>query len=374
MLAVRMRYALAMGRVAGIPLYWHWSFLPLLAWIIYRLYQLPRAIDWSQAAWAGVIIVLLFLFVLIHELGHALVARYYGQSTDRIIFFPLGGGAYIPQMPKTVRAEIAVYLAGPLSNLVLAIILLPLLLLSVDGILFLRYYLNPFSNLLLPNNWWAQLLSISIAVNLLLGLLNLIPAYPLDGGRVLQALLRKPLGARKATIFVSILGFLSGVALLVFSYLRGDWVLGAGGLFIMGLSLQALRHGWQQRRLKKYRVESLARELPSTRLYTSDSLAEATAQFKLTDYPVLPVFDSWNNCRGFLTEEMIQERSDSNAEHSVADLFDPFWSTTTRQENLLEATEAILAANAYGAIIYERDQANGLLAMEDVMGLLSRWY
>lgn len=367
-----MRYALAMGRVAGIPLYWHWSFLPVVAWLVYRAYALQNAIDWSQAAWAGMIILLLFCFVLIHELGHALVARYYGQTTERIIFFPLGGGAYIPKMPSSIRQEIAVYLAGPLSNLALALLLLPLLLFSADGALFLRYYLNPFSNTLLPDNWWAQLLSICIAVNLLLGLLNLIPAYPLDGGRVIQALLRKPIGQRRATIVVSSLGLLAGGGLLLFSYRRGDWILAAGGLFIAGLSWQAIRQGWQKRRLQKYHVKELQRPLPLQRLYVSDSLSAATDQFQQTNFPVLAVFDSWHNFQGFLAKENLEEVKSPLALSQVADHFDPFWSTTTPQQNLLLATEAIIAANAYGAIVYEKEQAVGLLAMEDIMELLSR--
>ncbi|MEM7571753.1 MAG: site-2 protease family protein [Bacteroidota bacterium] len=369
-----MRYALAMGRVAGIPLYWHWSFLPVVAWLAYRVYALQNAIDWSQAAWAGMIILLLFCFVLVHELGHALVARYYGQTTERIIFFPLGGGAYIPKMPASIRQEIAVYLAGPLSNLALALLLLPLLLFSVDGALFLRYYLNPFSNMLLPDNWWAQLLSICIAVNLLLGLLNLIPAYPLDGGRVIQALLRKPMGQRRATILVSSLGLLAGGCLLLFSYRRGDWILGAGGLFIAGLSWQAIRQGWQKRRLQKYRVEALQRQLPVQLLYLSDSLSTAADQFQQTNFPVLAVYDSWQNFQGFLAKDSLEEVKPPLAQAKVNDHFDPFWSTTSPQQNLFVATEAIISANAYGAIVYEKERPTGLLAMEDVMELLSSRY
>jgi Zn-dependent protease len=186
-----MKGSWKLGRFAGVDAYVHWSFALLIAWAA-----------WS--AWAGagsllaVALGLAFLFavfgsVLLHELGHALVARRYGVRTQHIVLTPIGGIASLEGMPSAPRAELAVALAGPAVNLVIAA---GLALLSAMGF--------GFGFGLVSALMWA---------NLTLAIFNLIPAFPMDGGRALRALLATRMGKRSATSIAVSLGKVVAIAM-----------------------------------------------------------------------------------------------------------------------------------------------------------------
>jgi Zn-dependent protease len=182
-----LQRGLFLFRLLGIPLYLDLSFLvvlPLLALLIagnlplyLRLFGLPQEEGLLQGPWPFLLGLLaatgLFLSVLLHELGHALAARRYGIATRRITLWLLGGVAQLERIPQEPLKELGVAVAGPLVSFALA--LLFWLLRQGEGVAgFLTHYLA--------------------LVNLTLGLFNLLPALPLDGGRVFRALLalRKP--------------------------------------------------------------------------------------------------------------------------------------------------------------------------------------
>ncbi|MEO0734914.1 MAG: M50 family metallopeptidase, partial [Bacteroidota bacterium] len=175
--------------------------------ILYFAHRPGIGVSFPAFRWYTAVALLLFTFILLHELGHALMARNRGVKAEKIILFPLGGGAYIPQRPKKTRDEVLVYAAGPLANVLLALLALPVLLARPEGELFLRYYLQLSGNLVVRPSFVEQLLGLTIAVNLILAVGNLLPAYPLDGGRILRALLRPSLGQRRATVVITVLGW-----------------------------------------------------------------------------------------------------------------------------------------------------------------------
>jgi Zn-dependent protease/CBS domain-containing protein len=174
------------GRFAGIDVYVHFTFPLLLVWV--------AVIYWNQThTVAGVVsglalILSLFICVVLHEYGHALTARRFGIGTRSITLLPIGGVALLESMPRDPRQEIVVALAGPAVNVAIAVVLYLLLRIgSQPGALF---GLDPGREALLPS---------LLAANVMLVVFNLLPAFPMDGGRVLRALLAMRMDRVRAT-------------------------------------------------------------------------------------------------------------------------------------------------------------------------------
>jgi Zn-dependent protease/CBS domain-containing protein len=194
-----MRWSLKIGRFAGIDVYLHFTFVLLLAFIAFGQWRESRslALAWMEV----VILVAVFTCVLLHEFGHALAARQFGIKTRDITLLPIGGVARLERMPEKPLQELWVAVAGPLVNVVIATLLLALL--GLQGQL--------KSLLRIPealDNYVAML----CLWNLLMVAFNLLPAFPMDGGRVLRAFLAMKLNYATATRLAATVG--QGMALV----------------------------------------------------------------------------------------------------------------------------------------------------------------
>ncbi|MEZ4415780.1 MAG: site-2 protease family protein [Gemmatimonadota bacterium] len=195
----RMAWSVRIARVAGIPVQVHATFLLLLGWIAW--------IHWREggtvaAVVDGVLFILaVFLCVVLHELGHALAARRFGIVTRDITLLPIGGVARLEKMPDKPAQELWVAVAGPLVNVAIAILLWVGL--SWSGTL------RPLETVGVAEGGLPERLLI---VNVMLVMFNLIPAFPMDGGRVLRALLAMRMGLLRATRVAAALG--QGLALV----------------------------------------------------------------------------------------------------------------------------------------------------------------
>lgn len=183
-----MRMSWKLGRVAGIDLYLHPSFLILLAFFG-RSGGLESILLVSAA----------FGCVLLHELGHALMARRFGIGTEDITLYMIGGVARLRRMPKAPGAELLIALAGPAVNVAIALGLGVIVSLGTLG----------GSGSDLPIRSFVVAL---LGINVVLALFNLIPAFPMDGGRVFRALMSGLLGRERATVIAAGLG--RGLALI----------------------------------------------------------------------------------------------------------------------------------------------------------------
>jgi Zn-dependent protease/CBS domain-containing protein len=181
-----MRWSWKIGKPAGITVYMHATFLLLLAYIVIASWAEKHSL--SATIMAVAFILALFACVVLHELGHALVARRYGVRTRDIILLPIGGVARLERMPEQPLQELWVALAGPAVNLVIAAGLFVIL--SALGIPPQLEHLKWLS---------GGFLSRLMLVNLWLVAFNLIPAFPMDGGRVLRALLATRMDYAEAT-------------------------------------------------------------------------------------------------------------------------------------------------------------------------------
>lgn len=194
-----MRWSWKIATLAGIDVYVHSTFLLLVGWVGISHFMARRSL---ADAWAGVVfIVALFGIVVLHEFGHALMARRFGIRTRDITLLPIGGVARLEHMPEEPRQELLVAFAGPAVNIVLAAILY--------GVLTVSGGLAPVEDTKLIG---GDFLSKMLWINVILAAFNLIPAFPMDGGRVLRALLAMKMDYVHATQVAANVG--QGLALL----------------------------------------------------------------------------------------------------------------------------------------------------------------
>jgi Zn-dependent protease/predicted transcriptional regulator len=185
-----MAWSITIGRIAGTAIRIHITFFMLIAWIaIYDYQQGGAAAAWS----ATLFIVLIFACVVAHEFGHILTARAFGVKTPDVTLLPIGGIASMERIPEEPRQELLIAIAGPLVNVAIAAVLI-----LADGL--------AMGDLSAADLERASLLQRLATANVALFLFNLVPAFPMDGGRVLRALLAMRYGAERSTAIAARLG------------------------------------------------------------------------------------------------------------------------------------------------------------------------
>lgn len=230
-----MRWSIRIGRLAGIDVYMHLTFLLLLGWIAVS-YYLPRR-STEDALWGVAFILAVFGVVVLHELGHALAARRYGIETRDITLLPIGGVARLARIPEDPKQELVVAVAGPLVNVVIAAGLFVgvaasggFTLLSPEPLQ--RGEVNPM--LAMPfaeRMFW---------VNVWLVGFNLIPAFPMDGGRVLRSLLAMVTDHAQATSAAALVGQTIAFLFGIVGLFSGNVLLLLVALFVwMGAAAEA---------------------------------------------------------------------------------------------------------------------------------------
>ena len=187
-----MSWSLNIGRVAGTVVRVHLTFLLFLAWIFAASY----ASGGAATAWDSLtFMVLLFLCVLLHEFGHIFAARAFGVPTPYVTLLPIGGVAQLERIPEEPWEEFLIAIAGPLVNVVIA-----------AGLVYLFGAELQTRAAAAVDNMGIPLVDRLASVNLFLALFNMIPAFPMDGGRVLRALLASRFGYVRATEIAASIG------------------------------------------------------------------------------------------------------------------------------------------------------------------------
>lgn len=194
-----MKWSTRIGTFAGIGVYVHTTFLMLIAWVAFVHWQTEHSV---HAAFQGAAFVLaLFGCVVLHEFGHALTARRFGIRTRDITLLPIGGIARLERMPDDPRQELWVALAGPAVNVIIALALFAVV--QVTGTF------APLRTVSVTSGSFVERLML---VNLFLAAFNMLPAFPMDGGRVLRALLAIRMDYTRATQLAATIG--QGMALV----------------------------------------------------------------------------------------------------------------------------------------------------------------
>lgn len=210
-----MSWSLKVARIAGINVYVHVTFLIIVAWFAFQYYVSHHQSVWAALYGAG-LISSVFGVVVLHELGHALAARMFGVRTRDITLYLIGGVARLERMPEDPKQEFTIAVAGPAVNVVLAVICA----------IFIQKFPDLTGRLTfdaIGENFVVEM----FRVNVWLVLFNMIPAFPMDGGRVLRAILAMTMDYVKATQIAAglgqaiafgfgFLGLMQGMPLLMF--------------------------------------------------------------------------------------------------------------------------------------------------------------
>jgi Zn-dependent protease len=250
-----MSYSWKIGTPFGIGVYVHWSFLILPALVLFENLGLG---GWALALFAVGLVLAVFGCIVLHELGHAMTAQRFGIRTRDITLYPIGGVARLERMSEKPWEEFWIAVAGPAVNIVIAA--------ALGGFLF---FAGEVGRLLPLPALGLTFLHLLMMLNLGLAVFNMLPAFPMDGGRVLRALLALRLGRLRATevavgigTFLAVLMAVGGA--LVFQSL--SLVLVGGFVWLMGqaeLAAVYQRHTHQQSQPHELDPHSFAQETPT---------------------------------------------------------------------------------------------------------------
>lgn len=216
-----MRGSYKVLTIRGISINIHWTFLLLIGWVL--LVNTAAGNDINQLSWSLLFLMAVFVCITLHELGHALVAGRFGIQAKEIVLLPIGGIASIEKFPDNPRQELAISIAGPLVNLAIG----GALGLLIPGTPLLKN--DPQMSILHGHDFIYNLRIVNIA----LAVFNLIPAFPMDGGRILRALLGFKLNYIQATTIAATVGRIVAILFIVAGILLINPLLPAIGIFII---------------------------------------------------------------------------------------------------------------------------------------------
>lgn len=224
------KWSLYLGKFSGIKMYIHWSFLILIGWIF--LIHARMGHGW-QAGLLGVAFILaLFACVVLHEFGHALTAKRFNINTRDITIYPIGGIASLERMPEKPGQELLVAFAGPAVNIVIAFALW-VYMWSMDAMPTMAMLENAGNMQDLP--FVFNLFTANIA----LVVFNLIPAFPMDGGRVLRAILAFKMDRAKATYVAAAIGRFFAMLFVIVGFFYNIWLVIIGLFIYLGAGSEA---------------------------------------------------------------------------------------------------------------------------------------
>jgi Zn-dependent protease len=286
-----MSWSVKLVTIKGIPVRIHASFLLVLVLAAVSGLMNAGSEPLRSAGFMVLLVLLLFVCVVLHELGHSLMAQVYGVKVQDITLWPIGGVARMSRLPSRPYQEFLMTAAGPATNLVLAVLLgaAAVTWIGPEQLLRMLSYPRLLSRFLASQGVRPLLLLLAVN-NLILALFNLIPAFPMDGGRILRSLLAVFLPFRRATQLAALLGQALAVLMGIAGLLSGNYLLALIGVFVFIAAFQERRQTLMHESLKGVTVRQAARPI-GPRLAPGISLGQAAAQAAAAPQPAYLVVD-----------------------------------------------------------------------------------
>lgn len=350
-----MKGSWKLGTFTGIGVYVHWTFALLIVWFAYQHFAQSQRLDVTLQ---GVGLVLaIFGCIVLHEYGHALTARRYGIQTEDITLLPIGGVARLQRMPEDPRQELWIAIAGPAVNVVIAGVLFAILNITHG----LKSAEPTHEMVKVGGNFLAQLMYI----NVVLVVFNMIPAFPMDGGRVLRALLAHRLTYVRATQIAATIGQGLAIAFGVLGWFGEQYMLMFVALFVF---LGA------QQESQMVEVRSLLRGVPVRdamirrfrAVVPHDSLDQVVSLLLSGDQQDFPVIDG-NRIVGMLTRaSLLSALAEGKRDATVAEIMRPDCGTVDDAQ-LLEATfERMHQGQCPALPVLHHGELVGMITLENI--------
>lgn len=355
-----MKGSFKLFTVKGIDVGVHFTFALILVWAAYRWgVQVEQGL--TGALFGVVVTLLLFACVTVHELAHSLTAMRYGVTVHHITLLPIGGVAQMESIPSEPREELIMSLAGPLSNISIALLIvlvaLPFRIRATMSVEELFQVLGTVS--------WRGLVAYVVSANLALGLFNLVPAFPMDGGRVLRALLAMRMGQAKATQIAVKIGQALAIALGLWGFLGGGFSLIFIAIFVY---LGASQEG-QAVEIKSVLAETRVGQAMSRSVHTltaTDPVSRAvglTLQGLQADFPVV----DGGRLVGILTgSAVLSALQEGGADTPVSQVMRREFPTVQPADRLFDVRDQMNASGLRAVPVVEEDQVVGLLTAQDI--------
>jgi Zn-dependent protease len=351
-----MSWSWRIGRIAGIDVFVHFTFLLLLGWVMLSHYLEHR--DLLEALYGAGFILVLFGIVVLHELGHAIAARQYGIQTRDITLLPIGGIARLERMPDDPRQELVVALAGPAVNVILAASIY-LGLAVGEGLAGVTQSLRVGGGLLDQLFW----------INVCLALFNLLPAFPMDGGRVLRALLALRMDYVRATHVAASIGQ-AMAALFAFAGLFLNPFLIFIALFVwVGAAQEA---SMVQMRSAIAGIPVMRAMITDFRKMRPDETLAQAVQYVLAGFQQdFPVIDDNEGLVGVLTrDDLIKALGQDGPDIRVADVMRHDFVTAEPRDMLHTALVRLQGCECRTLPVVENGRLLGLLTAENLAEVL----
>ncbi len=369
-----MGASLTILRVRGIDVRVHWSFLLILVYGAFAYSQSASSL--LVGALYGVLtIILLFVCVTLHEFGHAFVAQHYNVQVSSIMLLPIGGVANLEKVPEKPSQEFIIAIVGPLVNFALALLLAPVVFVAV------RYQAQSqgaSSNLLtyladLQSPGVVNMLVYLLSVNLLLGLFNLLPAFPMDGGRILRSLLAMGMDYVKATRISVAVGRMMAILLAVWGIFL--WASGGSGLFMLLIAFfvyvggGAEREAVESRAVLRGYTASEAITPDAENFFVTDTIGKAADRLLVSYQTDFPIIDLGGDFAGVLTRNnLIRALRESGADMRIVDAMIPADQVPTCEpETDLSQVMETMSRSGLPVMAVKRASAFlGIITLEDI--------
>lgn len=348
-----MGWSISLGRLAGTELRIHLTFFLLIGWI-----GISAGLRGGQAAAVDSVVFILALFacVVAHEYGHVLAARRYGIGTRDITLLPIGGVASIERIPEKPGQELVIALAGPAVNVVIAIVLFAVFGANMDPDRMVRAVEDQKLD-------FATRLAV---VNIVLVVFNLIPAFPMDGGRVLRALLSYRLDRLQATRIAARIGQAAAFG-LGFLGLFGNPLL----IFVALFVFLAATHESYAVELSEATRDVAIRQATITSFKTLETMAtvgQAVQSLLSTTQREFPVTDGAGRLRGVLTRDgMIRALAATGPDTPVLEVMERDVATINCRAPLAEAVNALqTSGKPLVGIVDDDERVVGMITLENL--------